>query len=330
MKKMKIYGLVGIAALAAVGGTFAYYNASQTFNNPFDTTNYSTSSTEKFNPNGDNKDWKPGSTVEKKVFAKNTGDGDVWVRVKFDEKWTGSDGNPLMFDRSVVLDEEGRQFGSRNGLAVFGVAGAEDGITVKDSSKHQGVGEKYETDGFVGGDRGSVVMKNLAANWESSWAFNEEDGYFYYKTVLKKDQETALLLDSVTLCDDTDMGYFDNPVYYIAVEKGTEKPVFDEAGWKELEGVAKEQNFKGWTYGIPDKDDESLKDKDVYTYKGNILDESKPGYANADYELDITVDFIQTTEDGEVIDGSTWDVAFLKELGLLPTVAAEPTAPTQA
>lgn len=39
----KVYGLIGIAALAAVGGTFAYYNASQTFNNPFDTTNFGTS-----------------------------------------------------------------------------------------------------------------------------------------------------------------------------------------------------------------------------------------------------------------------------------------------
>ena len=305
MKKMKIYGLVGVAALAAVGGTFAYYNASQTFNNPFDTSNYSTSSTEKFNPNDDNKDWKPGSTVEKKVFAKNTGDGDVWVRVKFDEKW-------------IRNNESFLQFGSKDGLPKFGVAGVKGGITAGDSSTHQGIEDAYETDGIVSEDTGSVVMKNLVADWDGNWAFNETDGYFYYKTVLTKGQETALLLDSVTLCNDADMGHFDNPVYYIAVEKGAEKPEFDQEGWKALKEEEKEQDFDGWTYGVPNKDDEALKGKDVYTYKGNILDETKPGYANADYELDITVDFIQTTEDGEVIDGSNWDVNFLRGLGLLP------------
>lgn len=315
MKKMKIYGLVGVAALAAIGGTFAYYSAEQTFNNPFDTINYSTSSTEKFNPNGDNKDWKPGSTVEKKVFATNTGDGDVWVRIKFDEKWTRG-GNVLVFDPSVVPYGDDYQFGSKDGLEKFGVAGY--AFIAGDSSKHQGVGNDYKTDGLVNEDTGSVVMKNLVANWDVNWAFNEDDGYFYYKEVLKTGKETELLLDSVTLCADTDMGYFDNPVYYIAVDKGADKPVFNVEGWKKLEEENKEKDFDGWKYGTPEKDNSDLKGKDVYTFKGNILDDSRPGYANADYELDITVDFIQTTEDGEVIDGSTWDVDFLRNLGLLP------------
>ena len=314
MKKMKIYGLVGVAALAAIGGTFAYYSAEQTFNNPFDTINYSTSSTEKFNPNGDNKDWKPGSTVEKKVFATNTGDGDVWVRIKFDEKWTRGD-NVLVFDHSVELYGDNYQFGSKDGLEKFGVAGY--AITAGDSSKHQGVGKEYKTDGLVNKDTGSVVMKNLVANWGDNWAFNEGDGYFYYKKVLKTGDETELLLDSVTLCADTDMGYFDNPVYYIAVDKGADKPVFNVEEWKKSN---KGQTFGNWISGTPEKNNKELEGKDVYTFKGNILDDNRPGYANADYELDITVDFIQTTEDGQVIDGSPWDVEFLKELGLLPAV----------
>lgn len=50
MKSKKLYGLLGVAVLAAAGGTFAYYNAQDTFINEFDTTSYGTSTTETFDP----------------------------------------------------------------------------------------------------------------------------------------------------------------------------------------------------------------------------------------------------------------------------------------
>lgn len=306
MKSKKIYGLAGIAGLVAIGGTFAYYSAEQTFNNPFNTTNYSTSATEKFNPNGDNNNWEPGSTVDKEVFATNTGDGDVWVRVKFDEAW--------MREGSLIpvfgLDPSAtHQFGSIDGLGKFGVAGAQDGITASNSSSHQGVGDEYETDGVTESDIGSVVMKNFADGWDNNWSFNPKDGYFYYKTVLKKNDSTQLLLDSVTLCSDTDMGHFLEPVYYIAVDEGAAQPEFDVEEWVKNGDVNSE--FGSWKPGVPSKDDPLLKGKDVYTYKGHILDKEALGYAKADYRLDITVEFLQTTEEGEIITNSGWDQNFL-------------------
>ena len=297
----------GIAGLVAIGGTFAYYSAEQTFSNPFNTTNYSTSATEKFNPNGDNNNWEPGSTVDKEVFATNTGDGDVWVRVKFDEAWM-RDGILIPVTKDEKVDEN-HQFGSISGLDKFGIAGAEGGITASNSGAHQGVGEKYETDGVTKEDIGSVVMKNFAEGWDGNWRFNPKDGYFYYKTVLKKGKSTALLLDSVTLCSDTDMGHFLEPIYYIAVEEGAEKPEFDVDAWLVTGDV--NSDFGNWKKGVPSKDDPLLKDKDVYTYKGHILDDKALGYAKADYELDITVEFLQTTEEDEIITTSNWDKDYL-------------------
>ncbi len=331
MKSKKIYGLAGIAGLVAIGGTFAYYSAEQTFNNPFNTTNYSTSATEKFNPSGDNNKWEPGSTVDKEVFATNTGEGDVWVRVKFDEVWT-RDGSLI-----PVLDlatDATHQFGSKDGLGKFGVAGAEDGITASDSSSHQGVGENYKTDGITNQDNGSVVMKNFAEGWGDNWQFNPNDGYFYYKTVLTQGQSTQLLLDSVTLCSDTDMGAFVKPVYYIALnDEPATPPVFDVEAWKnsgaEIGRPFDQDGLGTWNVGIPDTGSDDIKGKYVYTYKGDILDNKNLGYANADYQLDITVEFLQTTEEGEIITTSGWAQDFLPTSSSTESTESTTSAPEE-
>ncbi len=332
MKSKKFLALAGVAALAVVGGSFAYYSSFNEFNNEFDTTNYSTSSTEKFNPNGDNKDWKPGVEVEKKIFATNTGDGDVWVRIKFSEKWMKQDENHTLLtlgSADVTEPDNPYHFTSKDGLDKFGFRSSFD-----NSKDYQGIGDDYDKDGNVSQDSGSVVGKTLAADWQNNWYFNEKDGYFYYKKVLTNEDgknTTADLLESVTLCEDTDMGRFDEPVYYIAVEKDGEKPVFNEANWTKAQ---MNQNYDGWTWGIPDKDDDTLKDKDVYTYKGKILDKDLPGYANADYQLDIKVDFLQTNEDGKIADTAGWDTEAMKEAGVLteafiPETSAETPAESE-
>lgn len=336
MKSKKIYGLAGIAGLVAIGGTFAYYSAEQTFNNPFNTTNYSTSATEKFNPNGDNNDWKPGSTVDKEVFATNTGDGDVWVRVKFDEAWTRDGSLIPVFELTA---DATHQFGSIDGLDKFGVAG--NGITASNSSSHQ-AGEDYKTDGVTANDTGSVVLKNFASNWDTNWAFNKDDGYFYYKTVLKKNESTQLLLDSVTLCSDTDMGAFVKPVYYIAFdEEPKTPPVFDVEAWKKAWKEAKKSSedwikmpftqdgLGTWNVGIPATGSNAIKGKYVYTYKGDILDNENLGYANADYQLDITVEFLQTTEEDEIITTSKWAKDFLPKSSSTESTTPAPEETTQ-
>ncbi|MDY5485102.1 MAG: BsaA family SipW-dependent biofilm matrix protein, partial [Clostridium sp.] len=66
MKNSKLFAAAGLGALVVVGGTFAYYNTTQTFNNPFNTTDYGTYVTEHFNVD-DGSEWKPGATVAKEI-----------------------------------------------------------------------------------------------------------------------------------------------------------------------------------------------------------------------------------------------------------------------
>ena len=87
----KAAALGGLAALVAVGGTWAYFNQTAAITNPFHTEGgYETSVIEHFNPS-DGEDWKPGVTVNKEVIASNTGDADVLVRVTMDEVWRRGD-----------------------------------------------------------------------------------------------------------------------------------------------------------------------------------------------------------------------------------------------
>ena len=295
----KALGLIGIAALAAVGGTFAYFSASETFTNPFNTTNFSTSSTEKFNPS-EGGDWKPGKEVDKEVFAQNTGDGLVWVRVKFDEEWKREGGDP---------------FGVWNsGSPAFFPTTADTALSNGESGEtdHQpgsGEGEDAVTgdkDGLTGSDVGSVVYKNLVeanilrnepTEEAAQWYFNESDGYFYYAKALEKGESTKNLLDSVTLCGNTDMGYFEEiDKWLVLAEEPENVPDYTTSTEKDQ-----------WVDEMPSE--EEMKDKYVYHYQAHQLDTEKQGYANAGYTLNITVEFIQADEEAAQAfpDDSKWN-----------------------
>lgn len=291
--KKKALALAGVGALTLVGGTFAYYTAAQTFNNQFSVTNYGTSSVEKFNPS-DGHDWKPGVEVEKKVFATNTGDGEVWVRVKFDEKWmrdgedfiTFASGDTKFNPESEVAGDHQPDLDANDGRL-----GDVDGLVNKDEGE------------------GSVVFKKFSnvvdeANNTTAEKWYLKDGYYYYTSALTKGKSTDTLLNSVTLCDDADMGRFDENTYYKVVGKGESAPDFDASKWTQGEC-----DFDASLKGHPEKEDYETKyaaylDKDVYTYKENKLNEEKQGYANASYELDITVEFVQA--DAEAAGASDW------------------------
>lgn len=292
-KNTKVLALAGLGVVTLVGGTFAYYSASQTFNNPFDTSNYGTYSREKFSIE-DGNEWKPGAEVDKEVYATNTGDGEVWVRVKFDEAWSRDNTKFKEFNTT------------QDGFYVPDPTG--------DAAPLAGNNQVNTTDGLTADDAGSVVYKNFNdANLVNTagkatarkWYF--VDGYYYYTSALAKDESTAMLLDSVTLCGDTDMGKFDNNSYYKVVEKGAAAPVFDASTWTEGE-CDFDASLKGQTthadyqqkYG-------RYIDKDVYTYKENKLDTTKQGYANADYELNITVEFVQADPEAAASVAAPWD-----------------------
>ncbi len=182
-RNKKIAGVAGLAAIMVVGGTFAYFNQTMTVTNPFDTGKYDTNVVEDFNP-GDGDNWEPGAEVNKDVTVKNTGDYDVLVRVKFDEKWVNKT------DKDWVKTN----------------TGMDDTTSQADA-----------TDGLVADDE-SVVTKTLKKENKDKWVYNKTDGYWYYKSNLAPDTDTGVFLDAVTLLEDADMGAYTVTNYYTKAE----------------------------------------------------------------------------------------------------------------
>ncbi|MCI9636390.1 MAG: hypothetical protein HFG77_08350 [Hungatella sp.] len=300
MKSKKVYGLVGVAALAAVGGTFAYYNATQTFNNQFDTSKYGTYAVEQFNP-ADGHNWEPGAEVDKKVYATNTGDADVWVRIKLDETWSGlnSDVSTKTINAETVYNKN-----PENGISA-------------------GNNQADKANGEVNADGASVVYKKFvdtisADRVEEGTKWFYEGGWFYYTTALVPDASTDGLLESVTLCGDTDMGLFENKNYYKVAPSGltgTDLLPFANGelqdDWVEFTTMILDDNNQNV---IDDKviTIDKAKDETLYTYKSNALVDKKHGYANANYQLDITVQFVQTTKAAATEAG--WSEAVVNKL----------------
>lgn len=331
MKNMKLYAIAGVVAAAAVGGTFAYYNASQTFSNPFDTSNYGTFAMEEFNPAEGHK-WEPGVKVDKKVFATNTGDGEVWVRVNLNEVWSGlkSDVSDLVYGNEALYTNNPTMPSTAN------QANPEDGWVDADGS----VVYKEFTDSIAD------TVEGLSGK---DWYY--KGGYFYYTKPLAKNEVTSDLLNSVTLCADTDMGKFDEKSYYKVAAEGIKRTNDDgtinqelvaidengtvKEGWVEYTGdmsTEEETNPDGTkktVVVVTDSNGTKVKietgDKEtVYTYKNKELGANESGYANADYKLNIQVEFVQTDEAAAQEAG--WSVDALQDLGF---VAASP-APTMA
>lgn len=268
----KAAALGGLAALVAVGGTWAYFNQIAAITNPFSTGSYGGSIVESFNPSdGDN--WQPGATVDKEVVAENTGNSPLLVRVKMAETW------------------------SRNGMP-----GIMPNITSADGDAFLNVSQVDPKDGETAGDA-TVVHKNLAVN--DAW-IQADDGYWYYKGQLAPGATTDSLLESVTLDKKTDMGLYTTTYKYCTTPGKDSKPG-DNATWLIAENGEEDAVML-------EAAESAKKEGDSFHVKKEaVLDEAHPGYADADYELEITIDMIQPTEDAVT---ETWGEEALQYVAL--------------
>ena len=276
-KKSKV-AVAGVAAVALVGGTLAYWSSSSTINNPFSTKSYEGETVENFNP-ADGGDWKPGGTVDKQVKVNNTGDYPLYVRVKFEEKWSNLDSNVLESTKA-------------NNAVVTSSA----------------VLQESATDGLVAAD-GTVVKKNLAENWEENWIYSAADGYYYFKKAVQPNGSTENLLESVTLDQSTDMGLYTD---YVTVTVNPEGNGDDDI--QTFEGtdirVVTEQMQDGSTAVVIQKvtvngdGAENVQelyrttepDDEITQSVKKTLAPGYGGYADADYVLTITTEMCQENE----------------------------------
>lgn len=261
----KVAALGGLAALAAVGGTWAYFSQTAAITNPFNTGKYGGSVIEHFNPS-DGDDWQPGATVDKEVIAQNTGDQPLLVRVKMAEKWTADKRSMPEFDSVNEEDSDTRD----EAFTEVKQANATDGLTIGDQT---------------------VVHKNFADN--NMWT-EGEDGYWYYKGQLAPGASTKALLESVTLDKDVDLGKYTTTYQYCTTPRKDSVP---DAKTK-------------WTTASGEDDEDMLAAAKTAKEEGNsfhvkkevALDENAAGYADAEYELTITIEMVQPTEDAVIAE----------------------------
>lgn len=292
----KSFGLIGLAALTVVGGTWAYFSQSAAITNPFTTKTYDSTVIEHFNPaDGDN--WTPGAEVEKAVMAKNTGDYPVLVRVKMEEVWSRSGEGEF----KKVTSENGKAFNSatlgNNGYDALQYA-KDDGIVEAD--------KLYDDDGDD-----SVVHKALQLKADG-W-IDGNDGYWYWNNILQPTVMTEPLMNSVTLAANTDMGLFGTTNYYYVMTKSEAETAKDKNENSALKDGEINPLFDMESYMLEGKKTwESAADAEAektaaaaakaagnYFFRKSKsgLEDGKKGYADASYDLTVITEFVQATSD---------------------------------
>ncbi|MFI3208852.1 MAG: BsaA family SipW-dependent biofilm matrix protein, partial [Eubacteriales bacterium] len=198
----KIVGTaVGMVALLAIGGTFAYYTGETSIDNTLETASYGDELVEVFTPDDD---WEPGETVDKIVGVTNTGDYDIVVRVSMSEAWYDAEGSEII---TIASTDTSAGFLDASATTADQLS-ATDGL-IDDSQDTVNNEESLNvgTDAVVDNEiDGSVVYKALTtesdATTTDSWYYNSSDGYWYYTSILASGESTGSLLSSLTLAED--------------------------------------------------------------------------------------------------------------------------------
>lgn len=303
----KLVAAGGLAVIAVIGGTWAYFNQTTAISNPLSTGTYTTSMVEKFTPSTD---WQPGVTVDKLVQAENTGDYPVLVRVKMDEIWMRKgttegfaaimSANAAAFNDLKTTDNGyfANQYNTET--KVFDDAAAKDGNV-------PAVGVAGPEVNFGDKDH-SVVHKNLTGVDSNAWMFNEADGYWYYNTLLDagtadKPTTSVALMDSITLAANVDMGkYTDGSALdYVVSESATRDGITED--WISSNKTSLKDIYDGLSQ--EDKDAIDAKTSYLWSRSTSKIDDILAGYANANYALNITTEFIQATKDAVAAEWTT-------------------------
>lgn len=309
MKVSKKLGLAGVAAVALVGGTWAYYTATLSLENPLDTGHYENVVIEDYTPPTDVV--QPGAEITKEVGAKNTGDYPVMVRIKMDESWDRGTKNLIEHHSS----EESK----------FNIEANEKGLYLANQMVHNNAptGTTGDTDGLVEGDA-TVVAKILKTD---RWVFNGKDGYWYYNGVLEKGENTGNLLEKINIATNIDLGYYEIKDYYYIGNDNTDKYEISDEQWQpytvtRTDGKVTDIKIDDASVGDLNNDGETDEidmakyldlgeGQKLFRKNESILSEDNKGYADANYTLTITSEFVQATSDA-VLDA--WESGGFKSI----------------
>lgn len=270
MRKKHIAALAGMAAVFAVGGSLAYFNQNLEAVNVLNVGKFDTEIVEIFNPE-EGENWQPGVTVNKQYSVKNSGSIDSLVRVKLQETWTRKgEEEPFL---SIDSSEEPEILGNNP----------------EADNKIESVFQSDNADGEAGNDRDdSVVWKELQTDAGDDWAYYK--GYYYYEKTLTPGTTTSELLKSVTLDKDIDLGEVQFVKKY-STKKGND---LAESDWKEfpVNADGKQMSERELLEFLKEEGETA------YHLKTDIVVNTEaPGYSDADYNLIITAQSVQPTEE---------------------------------
>lgn len=178
MKKRAALGLAGLAAVAAIGGTWAYWNQNLSVDNNFQAGNFDSDIVEQFKPE---EDWLPGEKVDKIVKVTNSGNVDMAVMATITQKWT---------EEGVVFETpEGYEYAAQiqwgDNVAMFAVPGLVD----------EAAALKIE--------KTVMSFADSPDTWVLTGINDMQDGSqqlcFVYSGIVKENGSTNNLVESVTM-----------------------------------------------------------------------------------------------------------------------------------
>ncbi|MCD8224799.1 MAG: BsaA family SipW-dependent biofilm matrix protein [Clostridiales bacterium] len=301
MKKIskKKVGIAGLAALALIGGTFAYYTSSVSLGNPLSTGSYQTTLVEEFTPPSE--DLQPGAELDKTVKAENIGDYPVLVRIQMNEKWQYKNGS------------EYKTLGSESNLFTNDVASPSNA-----SPDYYLAQQEDDTDGHTPASDGTVIHKNIVETADG-WV-DGGDGYWYWNGVLEEagsgKSTTTNFLDGLVVTTNIDLGHYDTTEYYaIASASNADAPsASDSSAWTAVDYTGVGDVWPADKDGITDIRDYLYSigqfplasvDK-LYRMSSSAIDPDAKGYADSNYTLSVTVEFVQATVDAVTESWSGW------------------------
>lgn len=267
---------IGLGALVLVGGTFAYYYESGSLDNPLSTGMYHTQLIEDFTP--PTEDMKPGVNWDKVVGAQNTGDYPVLVRIKMNEKW----------DRKTGSEKEYKKLDSITDYAKFNTGKSTTGTYPAITFTADQIDDN---DGLTPEEDKTVVYKNILA--DSGWV-DGGDGYWYWNGVLEKKgsgkDSTKPLMNGLVMATNIDLGKYDTAEYYVILDD-KEQPD-ENTEWLEASTITDVNGD-----GVADVRDITIPEgKKLFRKSESAITDSR-GYADSNYTLTITSQFVQATKD---------------------------------
>lgn len=277
----KMAAVAGLGALALVGGSFAYYFESGSLDNPLSTGKYNTQLVEDFTP--PTEDMKPGVNWDKVVGAQNTGDYPVLVRIKMDEKWVRK-GEDAAYKELHSIDDYDK----------FNTVERKDGayptMTVT-------ADQVDDNDGVTPAEDRTVIFKNILT--DGDWV-DGGDGYWYWNGVLEKKgsgyDKTTALMDGLVMATNIDLGDYNTSEQYVILDDTYEtlpETLPEGAEWTDAATITDTNGD-----GVADVRDIDIPEgKKLFRKSESELNTDAPGYADSNYTLTVTSEFVQATKD---------------------------------